>query len=83
MFWEIYLEDESVAKKVLAKAKAGQNFEKLAEKYSKDKFYNQQYRDLIKQDLCRKNNVLLITVPYNIPPDKIKGFLMKELKKSI
>jgi len=58
-------------------------YNKFMHQNSKDKFYNQQYRDLIKQDLCKKNNVLLITVPYNIPPDKIKGFLMKELKKSI
>jgi hypothetical protein len=29
LIWEIYLEDEGVAKKVLAKAKAGQDFEKV------------------------------------------------------
>jgi len=39
LIWEIFLDDEKQAKSVLAKAKAGQNFERLAERYSKDKYY--------------------------------------------
>ena len=46
---------------------------------SRDKFYNQQYRDLIKKDLCEKNNVKLIVVPYDIPHDEIESFLVRKL----
>lgn len=48
---------------------------------SKDKFYNQQYRDLIKKDLCEKNNIQLVIVPYTIPEHQIASFLFTELKK--
>lgn len=48
---------------------------------SRDKFHNQQYRDLIKKDLCGKANITLIIVPYTIPHDKIGSFLFGELKK--
>lgn len=50
-------------------------------KNSRDKFQNQQYRDLIKKDLCGKANITLIIVPYTIPHDKIGSFLFEELKK--
>ena len=46
---------------------------------SKEKFQNQQYRDLIKQDLCKKNNVHLIIVPHYIKLKNIKKFLIKEV----
>jgi hypothetical protein len=58
-------------------------YNKFMHQNSKDKFYNQQYRDLIKKDICKKNNVILITVPYSIPDDKIKVFLMNKLRKLI
>lgn len=50
-------------------------------KNSRDKFQNQQYRDLIKKDLCGKANITLIIVPYTVPHDKIGSFLFDELKK--
>jgi hypothetical protein len=50
-------------------------------KNSRDKFQNQQYRDLIKKDLCGKANITLIIVPYTVPHDKIGSFLFEELKK--
>jgi parvulin-like peptidyl-prolyl isomerase len=37
--WEIYVEDESLAKSILAKAKAGHDFTQLAQKYFQDKSY--------------------------------------------
>lgn len=37
--WEIYVEDESLAKSLLKKAKTGQDFSKLAKTYSQDKSY--------------------------------------------
>lgn len=48
---------------------------------SKDRFYNQQYRDLIKHDLCKKNGIQLIVVPYTVPESGIAGFIFEELKK--
>jgi hypothetical protein len=48
---------------------------------SKDKFYNQKYRDLIKEDLCKKNNIKLIIVPYTVPENQIAAYLFEELKK--
>jgi len=48
---------------------------------SKDKFRNQQYRDILKKDMCEKHNVLLITVPYTVSEDEIGPYLFEELKK--
>lgn len=57
------------------------NYNSFMHGNSKDKFYNQQYRDLIKKDLCEKNNVRLIVVPYTIQENQIASFLFEELKK--
>ena len=35
--WEIFVKDENLAKKLLKQAKSGEDFEKLAEKYTEDK----------------------------------------------
>lgn len=48
---------------------------------SKDKFRNQQYRDMLKKDMCQKNNIVLITVPYTVSEEEIGPFLFEELKK--
>ena len=40
--WEIYVTKENLAKKIARKAKAGQNFEKLASRYSEDKYYQKK-----------------------------------------
>lgn len=50
-------------------------------KNSSDRFQNQQYRDLIKQDLCQKAGIKLIIVPYTIPHEKISDFLYQEFKR--
>ena len=71
LIWEIYLEDENVAKKVLAKAKAGQDFEKLAEKYSKDKLYSKKQGKLgYKRDNSRGP---VSKKAFEIGPNKIEG----------
>jgi len=57
------------------------NYNAFMHKNSRDKFQNQQYRDLIKQDLCKKNEIKLVIVPYTVPNDQIGPFLFKELKK--
>lgn len=46
---------------------------------SNDRFQNQQYRDLIKKQLCDENGVRLITVPYWIDPDDIPAYLDRHL----
>lgn len=50
-------------------------------KNSRDKFQNQQYRDLIKKDMCDKASITLIIVPYTVPHDRIGSFLFGELKR--
>lgn len=44
--WEVYVKDEAQAKKVLRLAKSGSNFERLAEKYSEDKFFQKKKGNL-------------------------------------
>uniref|UniRef100_A0A6C0CZU6 Uncharacterized protein n=1 Tax=viral metagenome TaxID=1070528 RepID=A0A6C0CZU6_9ZZZZ len=48
---------------------------------TKETFYAQQYRDLIKQELCKKNGIDLITVPYKIPESAIPDYIQSELSK--
>ena len=48
---------------------------------TKDSFYNQQYRDQIKKNLCEKNNIILIDVPYNIKIEDIKSYLINQINK--
>lgn len=50
-------------------------------KNSRDKFQNQQYRDLIKNDLCKKADITLVIVPYTIPHNQIGSFLFSEFKR--
>lgn len=50
-------------------------------KNSRERFYNQQYRDILKKDMCDKTGVRLIVVPYTVPEDQIGGFLFQEFKK--
>ena len=46
---------------------------------NKDQFRTQQYRDLMKRDLCEKNGVILIEVPYTVKIKDIESFLYKSL----
>jgi hypothetical protein len=48
---------------------------------TKETFYAQQYRDLIKQELCKKNGINLITVPYKIPENAIPDYIKSEISK--
>ena len=47
---------------------------------SKDKFRNQQYRDYLKKELCKKNNVYLIVVPSKIKLRDLHSYLITELE---
>ena len=48
---------------------------------NKDKFRNQQYRDYIKRNLCEKNGITLIEVPYTVKINDIEKYLITALKK--
>lgn len=48
---------------------------------TRDKFQNQKYRDERKAELCRKNRVPLLIVPYTVPNEKIPQFIQKELQR--
>jgi len=47
---------------------------------NKEAFYNQQYRDYMKKNMCKQNGVILINVPYT--EKNIKHFLINQLKKA-
>ena len=48
---------------------------------TRDAFHNQQYRDKIKRDSCKKLGIKLIEVPYTVKHEDIPNFLNNELKK--
>jgi hypothetical protein len=44
-------------------------------------FIDQKYRDDLKRELCKKNNITLIEVPYTIKHDDIENFLRNKLNQ--
>lgn len=50
---------------------------------TKEAFQNQKYKDYIKRDLCRKNGIFLIEVPYTVKIEDIKKFLVEQMKAKI
>ena len=46
---------------------------------TKEQFYAQKYRDILKKDLCEKNGIRLISVPYKIKHLKIKEYILSQL----
>jgi hypothetical protein len=46
---------------------------------NKEAFLNQKYRDHIKRDLCQKNGIYLIEVPYSVPLTQIELYITKQL----
>lgn len=47
--------------------------------HSKEEFINQIRRDKFKLQTCDENGVYLITVPYTVPHDKIKDYIIERL----
>lgn len=47
---------------------------------SKDAFYNQKYRDKIKEELCKQHGICLIVVPHWIKHENIENYLKEELR---
>ena len=48
---------------------------------NKEDFLNQKYRDVIKKNMCKDNNVILIEVPYTIKIEDIEYYIIKKLKE--
>ena len=48
-----------------------------------EQFINQVRRDKLKTELCDRNGVYLIPVPYNVSHDKIPEFIMSHLPETI
>jgi len=48
---------------------------------NKEAFYNQKYRDKLKEYMCKENNIILIRVPYTIKVENIEEYLRKELSR--
>lgn len=48
-----------------------------------EQFINQIRRDKLKFELCDKNGVYLIVVPYNIPHDKISPYIISHLPETL
>lgn len=49
---------------------------------SKDAFQNQKYRDYMKKEMCEKNGITLIDVPYTVKVPEIKSFLLNKLSSA-
>ncbi len=47
---------------------------------NREAFYNQKYRDELKRIRCREHGISLIEVPYTIPADKIRDYILETLK---
>ena len=47
---------------------------------NKEDFLNQKYRDIIKKNMCKDNNVILIEVPYTVNIEDIEYYIITKLK---
>ena len=56
------------------------HFNKWMHNNSHAKFYNQQYRDNMKRDVCKKLGIHLIEVPYTVKIPEIEEFIISKLK---
>jgi len=48
---------------------------------NKEAFYNQKYRDELKNRMCKDNGIRLIRVPYTVKQEDIEDYLVNELRK--
>lgn len=43
-------------------------------------FLNQRYRDYMKEQMCKENNIRLIRVPYTVKNEQIENYIISKLK---
>ncbi len=48
---------------------------------TRDAFQNQKYRDHMKKEMCRKNGIRLIEVPYTVKVEDIYGYIINRLRE--
>lgn len=48
--------------------------------HTRDAYYNQQYRDERKKELCAQNGTYLVVVPYTVAVDAIENYLVDRLR---
>ena len=48
---------------------------------NKEAFHNQKYRDYMKKNMCKKNGIHLISVPYTVKIKDIPQFLIQKIKQ--
>lgn len=44
-------------------------------------FRLQQYRDYVKEQVCKENGVKLITVPYSVKIEEMEKYILEKMKK--
>jgi hypothetical protein len=48
-----------------------------------DGFMNQRYRDYMKEQMCKENNIRLIRVPYTVKIENIESFIVNKLEEML
>ncbi len=48
---------------------------------TKDDFSKQRYRDNLKRSICDERNIYLITIPFHVPKDEMREFIISKLPK--
>ena len=56
-------------------------FNSFMHRNNKSNFHNQQYRDKIKRDVCKKLGLHLIEVPYTVKHENIESFIIGKLRE--
>ena len=46
-------------------------------------FMNQRYRDYMKEQMCKENNIRLIRVPYTVKIENIESFIVNKLEEML
>ena len=46
-------------------------------------FLNQRYRDYMKEQMCKENNIKLIRVPYTVKIENIEAYIIKKLQEML
>jgi hypothetical protein len=77
---ELDIYNETLGLAVEYNGKQHYHFNSHFHRGSNDRFQNQQYRDLIKKQLCEENGIFLITVPYSLKEDEIPDYLDQKLE---